>query len=319
MKIILTGCAGFIGSNLASYLLNAGHKVVGFDNLSNPSIKPFDRIKYNSGDNWKNFKFFQVDIRDLTSMKSMAANEYPDMIIHLAALGSVPRSFQDPANVMDVNVKGFVNVMMLANILEVKRVVYASSSSVYGTHPSKVRAEEQMLYPISPYALSKKMNEDFARVWCGAVNMDYVGLRFFNVYGEGQLVNSPYSAVIPRFINGEKITIFGDGETVRDFTYVQDVCEAISLGLTTEKSRSVYNVGTGEETSLNRLAELTKGDKTVEHVTERPADIKESIANTRRAESLLGFTHKVSIEEGIKRTAQYYESLRNLEQTTAQL
>ncbi len=310
MKILLTGCMGFVGSNLTSHLLNSGHEILGFDNLSNASISPTDRIKHKSGNNWDNFTFMQVDIRDLTTMKTIAASFRPDYIIHLAALGSVPRSFQDPSTVMDVNVRGFTNIMMLATMMNVKRVIFASSSSVYGAAPSRVEnaGNEQ---PLSPYALSKKMNEDFAAIWCHQISLDYVGLRFFNVYGEGQLLDSPYSAVIPRFINGKEITIYGDGETVRDFTHVEDVCEAIELSLNGNPNE-IYNVCTGQGTTLKQLASLCSPKKIAKHIEPRPNDIKESIGSPFKAEVWLKFKASIPIDVGIEKTIKYYESLRNI-------
>ncbi len=244
-------------------------------------------------------------------MKTIAANFKPDAIVHLAALGSVPRSFIDPSLVMDVNVRGFTNVMMLASLLQVKRVVFASSSSVYGQAPSRQEdtGQEQ---PLSPYALSKKMNEDFAAIYCHQINLDYVGLRFFNVYGEGQLIDSPYSAVIPRFINGKEIVIYGDGETTRDFTHVEDVCEAIELSLTTGNGTEIYNVCTGEGTTLKRLAQLCAGKRGITYAEQRPADIKESIGNPFKAEVWLKFKSSIGIDEGIERTIRYYEGLRGV-------
>lgn len=310
MKILVTGACGFIGSNICSHLLNDGHHVLGFDSLVNPALHPTDRIKKESGDNWANFKFYQVDIRDLNAMKSICANYTPDYIIHLAALGSVPRSFANPAEVMDVNVTGFASVMILATMMGCKRVVFASSSSVYGDDDSKLRTEEKLGKPLSPYALSKHQNEQFAEIWCRNLSLEYIGLRFFNVYGPGQNPNSQYSAVIPRFINGKDITIFGDGETIRDFTYVDDVCEAIKLALITDNHNQVYNVGTGEETNLKKLAFLCgQNKKEVKHIAERPADIKESVASKFKSEKFLKFKSKISIEEGIEKTIEYYRNI----------
>lgn len=310
MKILVTGGMGFIGSNLCSYLLNEGHEVIVFDSLVNPSINPTDRIKEQSGQNWANFKFYKVDIRDLNSMSSICANEKPEAIVHLAALGSIPRSYAHPDEVMQVNVNGFVNVMMLATMLNCNRVVFASSSSVYGDHPSKFRVEDNIGEPLNPYALSKRMNEQFAKIWCKNIKLKYVGLRFFNVYGIGQLPNSPYSAVIPRFINAQEAVIYGDGKTTRDFTYVEDVCEAINLSLKTDKTNEIYNVGTGQETSLEALALAL--NKPIKHIEERPADIKHSVAAPYKAQLFLKFTASYDIETGLEKTVKYYESLKNI-------
>lgn len=311
MKILVTGALGFIGSNLCSHLLNAGHEIVGFDNGFNPSITPIDRIKQKSGNSFANFKFYQVDIRDLSTMKTICANEKPDYIIHLAAVGSVPRSFADPITTMDVNVKGFASVLSLATLMRVKRIIFASSSSVYGSSPSRVENNGNE-HPLSPYALSKQMNEDFAAIWCHGINLSYVGLRFFNVYGEGQLIDSPYSAVIPRFINSQEITIYGDGETTRDFTHVEDVCEAIELSLSSPNSNELYNVCTGSGTSLKRLGSLCGTRKKISFVDARPNDIKESIGSPFKAEVWLKFKAAIGIEEGIARTIKYYESLKGI-------
>lgn len=314
MNILVTGACGFIGSNLCAHLLNAGHNVLGFDSLVNASLNPTDRIKKSSGKSWENFKFYQVDIRDLATMKSIVAGYGKiDHIVHLAALGSVPRSFAHPDEVIDVNCKGFANVMMLASDMNCKRIVFASSSSVYGDDQSKLRVEEHTGKQLSPYALSKMQNEQFAEIWCKNIPLEYVGLRFFNVYGQGQLPESKYSAVIPRFINGEKITIYGDGETIRDFTYVDDVCTAIMLSLSTTNHGRIYNVGTGIETNLKKLAALcAQNKKEINHIAERPADIKESVASTWKAEKRLNFKATTSIEDGISYTIAYYESLKNI-------
>lgn len=310
MKILVTGALGFIGSNLCSHLLNSGHEIVGFDNGFNPSITPIDRIKQKSGNNFKNFNFFDVDIRDLKTMKTICANHKPDYIIHLAAVGSVPRSFADPITTMDVNVKGFASVLSLATLLNVKRLIFASSSSVYGAAPSRVEnAGNEM--PLSPYALSKLNNEELAAIWCHGIGLSYVGLRFFNVYGEGQLIDSQYSAVIPRFINGAEITIFGDGTTTRDFTHVDDVCEGIELALT-GNGNEIYNLCTGDGTSLKRLANLCGGKKSIKYTEQRPNDIKESIGSPFKAEVWLKFKAAIGIEEGIARTVKYYEGLRGI-------
>lgn len=312
MKILVTGCCGFIGSNLVSELLNEGHEVIGFDNLFQPSIDPTDRMKSKSGQNWANFKFWKVDIRDYETMKTIAANEKPDAIVHLAALGSVPRSFAQPNEVMAVNVNGFINVVNLASTLNCSRIVFASSSSVYGDDQSPTRVEDKIGNPLSPYALSKRINEQFAELWCKNIALEYIGLRFFNVYGAGQLVDSPYSAVIPRFINGKEIIVYGDGSSIRDFTYVDDVCEAISLSLTTKNTNTIYNVCTGNGTTLKKLADLCKKNKEVKHIEPRPMDIKESIGSTFKAEELLKFKATIGINEGISNTIKYYESLKNI-------
>lgn len=310
MKILVTGCMGFIGSNLVPMLLNYGYSVTGLDNLSNHSIRPTDRMKAGCGENWKNFKFFQTDILPGRGMETIIANDIPDYIVHLAALGSVPRSFKIPLHTTNVNTLGFINIMGVAHLLGVKRVVFASSSSVYGDSFDNFRTEGKEGKPLSPYALTKVDNEHFARVWGSAMGVNTVGLRFFNVYGPGQLPNSPYSAVIPKFINEETPTLYGDGETVRDFTYVDDVCRAIFRAVEYSDSKSgVFNVGTGQGTSLNKLLKIL--GKTPTREPERFGDIKYSVANTDLAEKELHFKARTSIFDGLALTKDFYDKEAN--------
>ncbi len=313
MKILLTGCMGFIGSNVTAHLLNAGYKVVGIDNRSNCSLYPTDRIKQNSGKNWKNFKYYDCDVRDLKSLNMIGIAEKPHMIVHLAALGSVPRSFAEPSLVIDNNERGFCNVLTFSSSVGVKRVVFASSSSVYGDDPTPTRSEGLEGDALSPYALTKKHNEELAKIWSRNSNLEYIGLRFFNVYGPGQLPNSPYSAVIPKFINESRIVINGDGSTTRDFTYVDDVSEAIELAIRCVDKNFIVNVGTGDGTTIKELAKIiSKKHKEIVHAKERIADVKYSVADTWRAKSLLKFSAAYNIEEGLAKTISYYEGLRGI-------
>lgn len=310
MKILVTGCMGFIGSNLVPFLLKDGHEVIGFDNRSNSSLDPTGRMKKKSGDTWSKFKYYDVDIRNFQQMISICANEVPDVIIHLAALGSVPRSFTFPAEVIAVNEVGFCNVLMLADNMRCQKMVYASSSSVYGTSPERVKMEGREGFPLSPYALTKKQNEQMAMIWSQVSALKTLGLRFFNVYGPGQLPNSPYSAVIPKFINDECIIIHGDGKTVRDFTYVDDVCEAIVLAIQdTEKSVGICNIGTGNPTEINALAFLIgRGQKEVKRGPARAGESKYSIASTDFAKEKIGWTAKTELTAGLKKTMEFYEN-----------
>lgn len=316
MKILVTGCMGFIGSNLTSHLLNAGYQVIGFDNRSNCSINPTDRIKQNSGKNWKNFKYFDCDIRDLKAMSMICAVERPEIIVHLAALGSVPRSFENPALVIDVNEKGFCNVLTLASSMGVKRVVFASSSSVYGDENKMVyKTEGNEGEPLSPYALTKSQNEKLAKIWQKS-GLELIGLRFFNVYGPGQLPDSPYSAVIPKFINDPEIVLNGAGSTVRDFTYVDDVCEAIELCLKSDHNVNfVVNVGTGRSTSIEELANIIlkhrRGIKII-YKAPRAGENPYSVASIIKARQYLNFQASYSLEEGLKKTIAYYEGLKGI-------
>lgn len=315
MKILVTGCCGFIASNLIPMLLNQGYEVIGIDNLLNPSINPTDRMKAASRHNWERFKFWNADIRDLHSIQSIFVNERPTHVIHLAALGSVPRSWEQPALVTDINQRGFVNVLQAATSIQVKRFIFASSSSVYGPTEKNIKWEGHQLFPASPYALTKVHNERFADLWCGNLGPEWVALRFFNVYGPGQRHDSDYSAVIPRFINKDKIKIYGDGLTIRDFTYVKDVCEYINLSIISEKKlNTAINIGSGYGTNLNRLAELVckLSNKSIEYKDSRPNDARISIADMAKAEDLLGVINKTSIEDGILKTFNYYQSLKEV-------
>jgi UDP-N-acetylglucosamine 4-epimerase len=316
MKILVTGCMGFIGSNVVPNLLNEGHEVIGFDNLSNPSINPTDRMKAASGQNWKNFKFYKVDILTLETMFSILANDPPDYIVHLAAVGSVPRSFETPGHTMMNNVIGFTNMVQIASHFKVKRFVFASSSSVYGDISNVSRTEAELGKCLSPYALSKVQNEELARIWATGGKFEYVGLRFFNVYGPGQRADSEYSAAIPKFINGQAVIIYGDGENTRDFTYVSDVSNGIQCALFANGSPSpvngIYNICTGEGTSINKLASLCS-KKTPTYLPPRHGDVKSSIGAPFAAQLYLKFHAIVDIEEGIQKTIRYYESLKGIE------
>ena len=307
MKILVTGCLGFIGSNLSSFLLNKGHEVIGYDNASNPSIMATDRIKSESQDNWKNFKYFQMDIRSADSLNSIFYNEKPDYVVHLAARGSVPKSYVNPADFIDNNERGFVNISMAAALAKVKRVIFASSSSVYGANPRTIRSEVDTPSPLSPYALTKYHNEQFARIWGKYSGLESTGLRFFNVYGPGQNSASQYAAVIPKFFNSDVILINGNGTQVRDFTFVSDVCEAIYKAITAKESNMVLNVGTGLGTSILDLANaISRGEKQIEHREARFGDVQSSIADTKHIKEILGWQPVVRIEHGIEMMRTYY-------------
>jgi nucleoside-diphosphate-sugar epimerase len=308
MNILVTGAMGFIGSNLCIKLLNEGHSVIAFDNLFNSSEDAPTRIKNSVGSNWKNFKFYKVDIRQTDMLLTISRTEDVGAVVHLAALGSVPRSFLNPIEVIDVNQKGFMSVMQVASQLGVKRMVYASSSSVYGDSKNIVRSEGDTPLPKSPYALSKLHNEQLAFVWGAPAGMEMIGLRFFNVYGPGQRADSQYAAVIPKFLNQDMPTIYGDGRTSRDFTYVNDVCDAIGLAIESKSHSTIINVGTGVGTSLNELVSIM--GKKPEHSKERFGDVKASIASCTKARAVLGFEAKTTLSEGIRKTSEYLKSLK---------
>jgi UDP-N-acetylglucosamine 4-epimerase len=300
---------GFIGSNLVPALVRAGHVVTGIDSLVNVSVNPFERIRQSIGEDarWaENFYFAKADIRNEFELKQVFANHEFDAVVNLAALGSVPRSFQTPQKTVETNEFGFANVLKVMSEFGVKRVVYASSSSVYGDSQKHVKIEGEEGRALNPYALSKQMNESFAGIYGRAKQINCVGLRFFNVYGPGQLPFSEFSAVIPRFINTTP-KIFGDGSTTRDFTFVSDVVDAIGLSLAfSENESAVLNVGTGTGTSLKQL--VMHLSKTAEQLPERLGDVRYSVASTTLCERTIGFKAKIGIAEGLKLTKAFYES-----------
>lgn len=296
MAILVTGALGFIGSNLVPKLLKSGHNVLGFDNLSNAAPGVTDRMKSECGPLWRNFKFYRIDVRDSSQMQNILANEMVDSIVHLAAVGSVPRSFEFPIDTVSVNDAGFVNICYLASVLKITKLVFASSSSVKNLK--------------SPYAFSKKQNEEFAKVWCNQAGINYVGLRFHNVYGPGQRADSPYAAVIPRFIQMKKPTVYGDGEQTRDFTFVDDVCHAIKLALMYSESKSgIYDIGTGHQTSLNQVLELLGKKDKADYQPPRVDDARSSYAVIPPAFNDFGWSPEYSIGDGLEITKKYFESL----------
>lgn len=309
MKVLVTGAMGFIGSNLVPALVRAGHVVMGIDSLVNVSVNPFERIRQAIADDpqWAdNFYFAKADIRNEFELKQVFANHEFDAVVNLAALGSVPRSFQTPQKTVETNEFGFANLMKVMSEFGVKRIVYASSSSVYGDSQKHVKIEGEEGKALNPYALSKQMNESFAGIYGRAKQINCVGLRFFNVYGPGQLPFSEFSAVIPKFINTAP-KLYGDGSTTRDFTFVSDVVDAIGLSLAfSENESAVLNVGTGTGTSLKQL--VMHLSKTAEHLPERLGDVRYSVASTTLCERTIGFKAKIGIAEGLKLTKAFYES-----------
>lgn len=313
MTILLTGALGFIGSNLSIRLLNEGHKIIAFDNLCNALESSTSRIKSSVGENWSNFKFYKIDIRSFEAMYAICANEQIDIIINLAALGSVPRSLSLPAEYVDVNERGFVNVCRLATHLGIRRIVYASSSSVYGDSISDFRTEGYLGNPLSPYALSKHHNEVFADIWAKQTGIEFVGLRFFNVYGPGQNPFSEYSAVIPKFICTARPQVNGDGTVTRDYTFVDDVCDAIvnSMDVKLHMNSVKCNVGTGQGTNLNGLLSLLGKLDVAMFGSPRPGDVKRSIASTDYAGAVIKFNAKTNLKDGLKITEEYFKGIMN--------
>ncbi|MGI9582363.1 SDR family oxidoreductase [Chryseobacterium sp. RRHN12] len=315
-KILITGGAGFIGSNLTEYFLNKGYYVVCLDNFATGhrhNIEPFLENP--------NYKLIEGDIRDLEVCREAVQNV--DYILHQAALGSVPRSIKDPITSNDVNVSGFLNMLVAARDANVKRFVYAASSSTYGDSESLPKVEDVIGRPLSPYAITKYVNELYADVFGKTYGMKCIGLRYFNVFGRRQDPNGAYAAVIPLFvkqlINHESPTINGTGDYSRDFTYIDNVIQMNELAMLTENPEAintVYNTAVGDRTTLNDLVGYLKkylsefdekiGEVEVIHGPNRVGDIPHSLASVEKAEKLLGYKPSHTIEKGLKEAISWY-------------
>ena len=315
-KILITGGAGFIGSNLCEFMLKQGSKVICLDNLSTGNIKNIESFL-----NHRNFKFTNGDIRNLNDCIESAKNV--DYILHQAALGSVPRSIEDPVTSSEVNIIGFLNMLIAAKENKVKRFVYAASSSTYGDSLDLPKKENNIGKPLSIYAITKYTNEMYSDVFSKIFGLETIGLRYFNVYGKRQDPNGSYAAVIPKFvkqlINGENPTINGDGTNSRDFTYIDDVVNANVLSLLTtnkEAINNVYNIAYGEKNSLNDLAKYLKKHlsfyrKSIDKIEiiygpEREGDIAHSLACIEKANNKLNYIPKFSLEKGLKKAIGWY-------------
>ena len=256
-KWLVTGAAGFIGSNLVRYLLENKQIVIAIDNFSTGKKENISNIPKKLK---KNFKFFKYDIRNFKQCLEVTKNI--NFVLHNAALGSVPRSIKNPKNTHDTNINGFLNVLEASRINKVKKLVFASSSSVYGDTKYKIKKENKLGNPLSPYAVTKVNNESYAKIYAKLYNMKIIGLRYFNVFGSNQDQNSIYSAVIPKWIrlmkNEEVVPIFGDGKNSRDFCYIENVIQANILAALQNKIKSyeVFNVAVGNTTNLNQLFKL---------------------------------------------------------------
>ena len=319
-RILITGGAGFIGSNLCESLLETS-SVICLDNFSTgkiENIKPFL--------SFPNFKLIEGDIRKLEDCQMACHNV--DYVLHQAALGSVPRSIKDPITTNDVNVTGFLNMLVASRDAGVKRFVYAASSSTYGDHEALPKVEDVIGKPLSPYAITKYVNELYADIFHTTYNFNTIGLRYFNVFGKGQDPNGDYAAVIPKFIQQlikhESPIINGDGSYSRDFTYIDNVIQMNIHALTTENQNAlntVYNVAYGERTTLLDLAHLLKNylsdfdpnirDVEIKHTKNRIGDIPHSLASINKAKQLLNYNPKYDISRGLKEAiAWYWENLK---------
>ncbi|HIB35965.1 SDR family oxidoreductase [Mesonia sp.] len=312
-SFLVTGGAGFIGSNIVEYLLKFGAKHVRvLDNLSNgyyANIKEFE--------NNDRFEFIEGDIRDLNTCKSAVENI--DFVTHQAALGSVPRSINDPVTSNEVNVSGFLNMLVAVKESEtVKKIVYAASSSTYGDSKNLPKVEDIIGKPLSPYAVTKYVNELYADVFCKTYGVKTIGLRYFNVFGPKQSPNGAYAAVIPLFMQGIKDlqppTINGDGEQTRDFTFVENAVQANIRSFFAEEKASgeVFNVAFGERISLNTLWQSLVKTSNVKlqanYGPPRVGDVRDSLANIEKAKRLLNYKPLFSVENGLKVTWQFFNS-----------
>ena len=315
-NILVTGGAGFIGSNLCEELINLGANVTCLDNFSTGFRENLDAIK-----DHPNFKLIEGDIRNLEDCKLACENQ--DFVLHEAALGSVPRSINDPITSNDVNVGGFLNMLVAARDANVKRFVYAASSSTYGDSESLPKVEDVIGKPLSPYAITKYVNELYADVFKRTYDFDTIGLRYFNVFGRKQNPNGAYAAVIPKFVmqlmNHESPVINGGGEYSRDFTYIDNVILMNLLALTSDNSASVnqvYNTAFGERTTLNDLVSnlkeyLSDFDPKIAEVEViygdyRKGDVPHSLASIDKAKKLLEYQPKHSMKEGLKEAVKWY-------------
>lgn len=307
-RFLITGAAGFIGSNLVEALLNLGYEVVGLDNFSNgkaENIKDFGRV---------GFTFIEGDIRDFDTC--MRACEGIDYVLHQAALGSVPRSMKEPLIYEDNNIKGTANMMEAARRQGVKRFIYASSSSVYGDSVILPKREGEEGRVLSPYALTKKVNEQYGQLYTEVFGLECIGLRYFNVFGKRQDPDSEYAAVIPKFIKllkeGKQVEIYGDGEQSRDFTYIENVIEANLKACLAPKEAcgQVFNIAYGTRYTVNQLytlmCELLKIDRKPVYTKERPGDIRHSLADINKAKRLIGYKPDWDFKKGFSKAVEWY-------------
>lgn len=314
-KILVTGGAGFIGSNLCEYLLEKHNQVVCLDNFATGKKENISHLFENP-----NFTFVEGDIRNLDDC--IKATKGVDYVLHQAALGSVPRSLKDPITSNEVNVSGFLNMLVASRDNGVKRFVYAASSSTYGDSKALPKVEENIGRPLSPYAITKYVNELYANIFSDTYGLETIGLRYFNVFGRKQDPNGAYAAVIPKFVGqfmkGESPTINGDGTYSRDFTYIDNVIQANikSLLAPSEATNQVYNVAYGDRNTLNDLVGYLKeylaaydpkiANIGVKYGSNRAGDIPHSHASVDKAKRLLGYAPQFSLQDGLKEAVDWY-------------
>jgi len=327
---LITGVAGFIGSNLLETLLCLNQKVVGLDNFSTGYRHNLDKVQYElSTEQWGNFTFIEGDICSLDDCRR--ACEGVDYVLHQAALGSVPRSLEDPIRTNASNITGFLNMLVAARDAQVRRFVYAASSSTYGDHSELPKVEDRIGKPLSPYAVTKLVNEQYAEVFARCYGFKSIGLRYFNIFGRRQDPDGAYAAVIPKWvatlIEDKEVFINGDGETSRNFCYIENAIQANLLAAATRNPAAldqVFNVAVGERTDLNQLYEmirtlLLKEFPQLEEVKPiyrefRPGDVRHSLADISKARELLGYDPSHNLLAGLKEAMDWYlDDLKKVE------
>lgn len=317
---LITGVAGFIGSNLLEHLLKLDQIVVGLDNFATGHQHNLDEVQALVSDQqWGRFTFFEGDIRDFETCQKACVDV--DYVLHQAALGSVPRSINDPITTNAANITGFLNMLVAAKEAAVQSFTYAASSSTYGDHPALPKVEANIGKPLSPYAVTKYVNELYADVFAKTYGFKTVGLRYFNVFGKRQDPAGAYAAVIPKWtaamLTGEPVHINGDGETSRDFCFVENAVQANLLAATAKEDakNEVYNVAVGDRTTLNQLFSALKSALAVQGAVYnaepiyrefRPGDVRHSQADIGKANTLLGYQPAYAISEGIAKAMPWY-------------
>jgi len=302
MKILVTGGAGFIGSHLVDTLIEQGHCVIIIDNLSTGKIKNINIKKLNKTGG----KFYNINICDKDQLNTIFVSEKPTIIFHLAAISSIARSIEDPLETHSSNVNGTLNIFDMARKYNIEKVIYASSASVYGEQKIPQVKETMISSPLSLYALHKSINEQYAQIYSRLFGMQFIGLRYFNVYGRRQSLQGEYTPVIPKFIEQKRqkkgLTIYGDGNQTRAFIHVSDVVRANIMAMESkQKSCDIFNVGTDKQTSIKKLAQIIGGR--VSHTKINPRskfDIKYNYAHIGRIDNILGWRPKITIQQGIK-------------------
>ncbi len=320
---LITGVAGFIGSNLLEKLLELNQQVVGFDNFSTGSKDNLDDIKNSlEKGKWDNFSFQEGDLSNFSDCQKACRNV--NFVLHQAALGSVPRSIENPIVTNNSNISGFLNIILASKEAKVDSFTYAASSSTYGDHPALPKEESSIGNPLSPYAVTKYVNELYADVFKKCYDFNSIGLRYFNVFGKRQRPDGPYAAVIPKWIdamiNGKKIYINGDGETSRDFCYIDNVIQANLLAAICKQAsgmNQVYNVAVGDRNSLNDLFYILKNELIANQMQYnfdplyrdfRPGDVRHSQANISKIKKLLDFNPEYNLAQGINKAMPWFIS-----------